>query len=465
MMLLSAEHLSQYQFFLGGKGLPEGWAVASLQQISHIVTDGTHKTPKYQSEGVRFISIKNIRPYVPVNWDAYEKYISQEEHVQLIKRCYPQKDDILFPRIGTLGFAKRIDFEEEVSIFVGLGLIKPIKQYIDPRFLEYYMNTPYIAKISQEKANGTGRMTLPLEESRNFPVPVPPLDEQKRIVAKIEELFSELDKGIESLKTAREQLKVYRQAVLKHAFEGKLTRKSDTTTGWSVTKFKSLYVGTQNGLSKRKGETGKPVPVLRLADIDQQQVSSADLRSIILDQTELEKYGLLRGDLLCIRVNGSPNLVGRMVLIKSDDKMAYCDHFIRFRFDATKVNPAYVRYFLNTQEARRYVDLNKVSSAGQNTVSQATLGELDVPFCSIDEQNLIVEMLDEKFSSIDAIELEIAADLQRVEALRQAILKKAFSGQLVTQNPKDEPASVLLERIHTEKEAPKSKAKKKRSAA
>ena len=72
--------------------LPEGWIIASLEDISLKVTDGTHKTPNYLESGVRFISIKNIRPYKPIDWNVYERYIAKEEHAELIKRCHPEKE-------------------------------------------------------------------------------------------------------------------------------------------------------------------------------------------------------------------------------------------------------------------------------------------------------------------------------------------------------------------------------------
>src|SRR5687768_10396180 len=121
---ISAEQLVDYDFYLKRDELPSGWIVTSLQDVSHAITDGTHKTPNYMASGVRFISIKNIKPFQPINWDIYEKYITREEHNELIRRCHPERDDILFPRIGTLGYAKLIDFDEEVSLFVGLGLVK-----------------------------------------------------------------------------------------------------------------------------------------------------------------------------------------------------------------------------------------------------------------------------------------------------------------------------------------------------
>ena len=203
--------------------LPNGWEVFELQDLCHKVTDGTHKTPAYQESGVRFISIKNIRPFQEINWDCYKKFITREAHEKLIRRCHPEYDDILFPRIGTLGFAKRVDFKETVSIFVGLGLLKPIKDVILPKYLEYYMNTPFIYELSHKKATGSGRLTLPLAESRKFPVPLAPINEQDRIVAEIEKQFSRLDEAVENLKRVKANLKRYKASVLKAAVEGNLT--------------------------------------------------------------------------------------------------------------------------------------------------------------------------------------------------------------------------------------------------
>jgi len=204
--------------------LPSNWGLVELQDVCSKITDGTHKTPKYLDEGVRFISIKNIKPFKPVNWDSYVKFISQEEHELLSRRCNPEWDDILFPRIGTLGYAKRVDFKEEVSLFVGLGLAKPNKEVIYPKYLEFWMNHPLIDKLSRERANGSGRLTLPLAESKKLPVPLAPYEQQKLIVAKIEELFSHIDAGIDALKKAKQLLKQYRQSVLKAAVTGELTK-------------------------------------------------------------------------------------------------------------------------------------------------------------------------------------------------------------------------------------------------
>lgn len=202
--------------------LPQGWVRVTLEDVCSKITDGTHKTPNYQPTGFRFISIKNIRPYKPINWDAYMKFISPEEHAELYKRCDPEFGDVVFPRIGTLGFAKRIDFHEEVSLFVGLGLLKPIKEVVLPKYLEAYMNTPWIYQLSHEMATGTGRLTLPLAETRRFPILLAPLPEQHRILEAIESYLSRLDAAIAALERVKKNLERYRKSVLKAGVEGRL---------------------------------------------------------------------------------------------------------------------------------------------------------------------------------------------------------------------------------------------------
>lgn len=414
--------------------------------------------------------------------------------------------------VGPTNLAK-----EKSCIGRGLAAIYPLGN-IDPKFALFLFRS--IEPNISDKGTGSTFKAITKAFVEELEFGLPPFNEQQRIVAKIEELFSELDKGIESLKTAREQLKVYRQAVLKHAFEGKLTAKwreenkdklespeqllariqqerearyqqqleewkaavkaweakgkegkkpgkpkkplaikiNNFTTpknfpnGWIRIQLRELFESTQNGLAKRQGTSGKLIPVIRLADIKSQAVDSSDLRSIKLDAIEIQKYELSRNDLLCIRVNGSPNLVGRMILFKHDNVMAYCDHFIRFRFPQGIVLPSYIQMLFDTQTVRRYIELNKVSSAGQNTVSQTTISALAIPYCSLMEQKIIVSRLEEQLTSISAVKAEIEENFQRLESLRQSILKKAFSGQLVPQDPKDEPASKLLERIRAEKE-------------
>lgn len=194
--------------------------------------------------------------------------------------------------------------------------------------------------------------------------------------------------------------------------------------------FGDLLESSQNGLSKRRGD-GEPVRVLRLADIVNGQVDESDPREINLSSKEIEKYQLQRGDLVCVRVNGSPSLVGRLVPFQSATRWAYCDHFIRFRPKGDVVDARYLNHYFSTQLVRRHVELNMVSSAGQNTVSQGTMLGIPVPLPTLDEQRRIVAEIDKQFSRLD----EAVANLQRVKAnlkrYKAAVLKAAVEGRLV----------------------------------
>lgn len=330
-----------------------------------------------------------------------------------------------------------------------------LKPCISSEFCLHYLNSFNYAGYVE----GTTRLKLTQGALRRIPVPLPPLAEQHRIVAKIEELFSELDKGIETLKTAQQQLKIYRQAVLKYAFKG-----------MSQVKFDDLIESSQNGISKRKSDFGIEYKVLRLADISNFKVDNSESRLIQLSDKEIENYKIVDGDLLCIRVNGSKDLVGGLVYVdKSDEnkQWCYCDHFIRIKVNKHKLNPKFVDFYFKTALVRKYIHDNMVTSAGQNTVNQVTIKSILVPYTNLTDQNRIVQEIESRLSVCDKIEESIEQGLQHAEVLRQSILKKAFEGKLIPQDPNDEPANVLLERIKAERAAvqPEKKTRTKKVKA
>ena len=162
--------------------VPYNWCWCSLSQLTTLITDGTHKTPNYTNVGIPFLSIANISSG---NYDNKPKYISFEEHSQLIKRCKPELNDILLCRIGTLGkpFINKLNFE--YSIFVSLALIK----FIDKSMVEYLKNVldapNTISFIDLIKVGGgTHTYKINIEDLSTFPIPLPPILEQERIVKK-----------------------------------------------------------------------------------------------------------------------------------------------------------------------------------------------------------------------------------------------------------------------------------------
>ena len=225
--------------------------------------------------------------------------------------------------------------------------------------------------------------------------------------------------------------------------------------GWLWATFGTLAENTTNGFGKRRSETGSPCIVLRLADIIEGRVYLDGPRRINCSTNEIERYRLKPDDLLVIRVNGSPDLVGRFIsFAQNPEPVLFCDHFIRVRFHLPEM-AHFIRYFGDARNVRRFIEEHKVCSAGQNTVSQGVLEKLLVPVPPLNEQRRIVAKIEELFSDLDAgiVALErVRANLKRYRA---AVLKAAVEGKLTedwrAQHPDTEPASVLLERILTER--------------
>ena len=393
---------------------------------------------------------------------------------------------------------------------------------------------------ARKRASGTTFLELSGKAFGNLPIPLAPTTTQYRIVAKIEELFSELDKGVESLKTAQAQLKVYRQAVLKHAFEGKLTeqwreenkdkletpeqllarikqeraaryeaqvkewkvavkdweaksklgkkptrpkkpveiadvshdviaRLPQLPKSWAWGKLGWLTCGVQYGTAAKSAEAGT-VPVLRMGNIQNAKFDWTDL-VYTSDDVEVAEYLLYDGDVLFNRTN-SPELVGKTAIYKGERPSIFAGYLIRVNHNRVVAESQYVNLFLNSQVARQYGNSVKTDGVNQSNINGAKLSNYPFPYCMIEEQRKVTSILEKTLSLLDKMDTDIIQQLQKAIAVRQSILQKAFTGQLVAQDPSDEPASVLLDRIKAEKEqtcksgkSPKKTKKKRKTAA
>jgi type I restriction enzyme S subunit len=171
--------------------LPQGWKWVLLSEITTQITDGAHHTPEYISDGVPFLSVKNLSSGRLDFTDT--RFISPDAHADLTKRCNPEFDDILLTKIGTTGIAVVIDDPQPFSIFVSLALIKLSKGLINRNYLALVINSPFVRKQSEEGTEGVGNKNLVLRKINAFDIPLAPLAEQRRIVAKVDELMTLCD--------------------------------------------------------------------------------------------------------------------------------------------------------------------------------------------------------------------------------------------------------------------------------
>lgn len=486
--------------------LPVGWVKCRLPDFTEIVMGQSPPSETYNADKIGL-------PFFQGKAEFGAIYPTVIKYCSLPNKIAEKGATLLSVRapVGPTNIANL-----KCCIGRGLAAIHPLDA-IEPAYI-FYLLRSLEASISKE---GTGSTFAAINKQflEELGINLPPLPEQKRIVAKIEELFSELDKGIESFKTAREQLKVYRQALLKHAFEGKLTaqwrkaNKDKLETADALLKriqteraerYKQQVKEWEQAVKeweksgKKGSKPGKPakpkeLPPLTAEELaDLPQLPDGWIYTYLAELGELGRgkskhrprndsklfggvypfiqtgevkaanriirhysktysdFGLQQSKLwpigtLCITI--AANIAETAFL---GFEACFPDSVVGFSGFGAIIAPEFVDFFI--QSARTRIEAYAPATAQKN-INLETLENLVVPYCSSEEQKQILNVLEECFYEIDNLDQTITTALQQAETLRQSILKKAFSGQLVPQDPNDEPAAVLLARIKAERAA------------
>lgn len=436
---------------MSGSELPKGWVATTSGELSEYITSGSRDWKVYYSDkGAVFIRTQDINKDRLDLSDA--AYVSLPERVEG-KRSLVRPGDLLITitgaNVGKVAVVPADVPESYVSQSVGLVRLRDAR-------LAYYLHLFLQAESAgrghvNSMVYGLGRPVLSLENLRNIPLPLPPLNEQMRIVEKIEELFSELDAGEESLRRARRQLGVYRQSLLKQAFEGKLTAKwrekhvpkdSRTWLKSTVAKIGRIETGTTPPTAEKKNY-GSDLPFFKPTDLDQGRFVRTP-REFLSQDGKRHARVLPLGSVLVTCIGATIGKTGLAQVECATNQQI--NSISTFR----DVLPEFAYYQVISPSFQDQIHSN-ASSTTLPILNKSKFSALSFVCCSLHEQQEIVRLLDERFSVIEENEREIDAALKRSEALRQSILKKAFTGQLVPQYPSDEPASVLLERIRAER--------------
>ena len=194
--------------------IPDNWKWIRLHEICWLITDGAHHTPQYVKSGVPFISVKDIsKGYLNF---SDTKFISHETHLELCSRCHPERGDILLTKVGTTGIAVEVDTDKDFSIFVSVALLKIFPDYTYPRFVCYLLNSSLVRKQSEGGTEGIGNKNLVLRKIYNFLVVLPPLEEQKRIVSKVDELMEYCDRVEQNLSKKEELASAISASIIHH---------------------------------------------------------------------------------------------------------------------------------------------------------------------------------------------------------------------------------------------------------
>lgn len=289
---------------------------------------------------------------------------------------------------------------------------------VTTEYLYYYMAMMKPNLIS--KGKGGTQKNISQSVLNSLDVIVPPLPEQRRIVARIEELFSELDNGVETLKKTKQQLAVYRQAVYASVYTENDMR--------PITDFFEI----SSGLTKNSKRNELPIkrPYLRVANVYYNKLDLSEIKSIGVNENEITKTTLKQDDLMFVEGNGSKEQIGRVAIWDgSIEGCLHQNHIIKGR-PLGQMLPQYALFYLISVYGRKQILEVAASTSGLYTLSANKVRNLRIPFLDSEKQKQCVSLIKERLSVCDSIEKTVDAALQQAEAMRQSILKKAFEGDL-----------------------------------
>ena len=294
------------------------------------------------------------------------------------------------------------------------------------KFLCYYLNYfNYKGYVS-----GTTRLKLTQAQMKSIPVPVLPVSEQERIVARIEELFSELDNGVETLRKTKQQLAVYRQAVLKDAFDTaiKSCKTQSCIEDFLTRDRKGMSTGPFGTMLKKQEHKSAGVPVLGIENIGEGKFVDGNKIFVTEEKAlELKSFELRAGDIIISR----SGTVGELCSVPAYmEGSLLSTNLMRISLDLEKVLPNYFIYLFQSKGV--VLDQVKELCKGSTRIflNQTILKQIRFPIPSIAEQAKIVKEIDSRLSVCDSIERTVGTALHQAEAMRQSILKKAFEGRL-----------------------------------
>jgi len=450
--------------------LPSSWAWATIDDIGIVASGSTPSTKEEDNFG------GNISWLTPADLSNYDgKYIKKgkrnltEKGLKSCSATLLPEGSILFSSRAPIGYT--VIAANPISTNQGFKNLISFKEIFNEYIYHYLKGNKDLA---ESFASGTTFKELSARRFKKIPIPIPPFNEQVRIVSKIEELFSRLDQGVKALQQTQQQLELYQQSVLLQSFTGKLTEKWRINNSLKpITINKKIdvdisklliipkewkwyalgdYATLKNGINftrSQKGNRGILTIAVKNMYSEGLYVDSSDLYRV--DKKVKNDRILQDGDILFVRSSVKREGVGWTSLFKKqNENVTYCGFIIRAKIFQNDIDPKYLAYYCRTDFARDYL----IGSSHQvviTNINQNNLSNLPTPIPPYEEQIIIVDII-ERFMSVIKNGINIMMqNSAKIKSLKQSLLKKAFEGRLVPQDPTDEPASVLIKRIKNEK--------------
>ena len=381
-----------------------------LGDICNLITDGTHFTPTYVSVGVPFLRVTDI-----TESNDSKKFIPKEEHLELIKRCNPQKGDILYTKNGTIGVAKKIDWDYEFSVFVSLCLLKPKLEIVYTDYLVHYLNTELALKQALNHSKTATITNLHLVEIKKILIPLPSLPVQKKIAA----ILDAADLYRRQTRTLIEKYDQLAKSLFLEMFGDPVSNSKN----WEVVKFSDVGK-LDRGKSKHRPRNapellGGKYPLIQTGDIANSNGYLTTYKStyseIGLKQSKLWKVGTL-----CITVAANIAKTGILTF-----EACFPDSVVGF-IPNSKTNAEFVQHWMSFLQK---ILEDSAPESAQKNINLEILRDLDIILPPKFQQTQFKERLSLIFSQ----KAQAQAALQKSESLFNSLLQKAFKGELISE--------------------------------
>jgi len=337
---------------------------------------------------------------------------------------------------------------------------RPNKSVLTPDYLRLIWDSRIVRDQLEQVAKTTaGIYKVNQRDLDNVSIPIPPLAEQDRIVAALEEHLSELDAAVAGLERARANTVRLRDSVIANFVLGREVVDAHASgidaTSWQWHELRALGAlkgGITKGQKRRAGDKLRAVPYLRVANVQRGHLDLSEVRTIEATEAEVAELSLERGDVL-LNEGGDRDKLGRGWVWQGElPECIHQNHVFRFRPDSRRVDSKFLSYYGNSHGQHYFLEQGK-QTTNLASINLTKLGGLPVPVPPLTVQTAIVAEIDAAVSAAERVMADIDTQLARATRLRQSTLKHAFEGKLVPQDPNDEPASVLLDRIRAERES------------
>jgi type I restriction enzyme S subunit len=422
--------------------MPPGSIAARLSDLCVSIADGDHQAPPKSGQGVPFITISAMNDGT-VDINKASRFVLRSYWSALSPERAPSRGDILVSVTGSIGIAAPVETDEPFVFQRHIALLRPDQRRVCRSYLLQCLRSRVVREQFKDIATGTAQLTIPLGGLRNVWIPLPPLAEQRRIAARIVALFAHTRRVRADLERVTPLAEKFREATTEKAYEPVPGR------GWRTARLGDL-TDLRSGvtLGKRYPEGADLVdrPYLRVANVQRGHLKLDEIKTIRLPQAEAKRLALQPGDIL-MNEGGDRDKLGRGWVWNGE--VADCihqNHVFRMRLKNQEVTPYFVSRYANHFGARYFLSEGK-QTTNLASISMGKVAALPIPVPPPGVALRIDATLQAAEQSSRNLEGDAARALLLLDHLERSILARAFCGELIAQDPADEPAEVALARV------------------